>query len=297
MKYPNRLRYWRKRRGLTLNQLADLYGRFAPEDEGTYSLQHISNIEKGAKKLYLHVAEAFARALGVDTSQILAASQLYVNVVGRVGAGAVVIPYDDFPQGGGLDTARCPPGLDPSRTVAVQVAGDSMSPMIEDGWLVFYSRDPEPDLSKIIGKTCVVKLANGQMLLKQVRRAPTPGRFNLISFNAQMLENAELEWAAPVNAIVSPDVADTDQEFAAVDNKDNDADELHTLVGKMVNSELDRRGIVLNERTKENMVSELYGTVKAGETRARSKRSQDKTQRTSQIDTNPKHKATKRSSR
>lgn len=297
VKYPNRLRYWRKKRGLKLHELAALYEKFAPEDEGAYSLQHISNIEKGGKKLYMHVAEAFAKALGVDTSQLLPADQLHVNIVGRIGAGAVVIPFDDFPQGGGLDTVRCPPGLDPTKTVAVEVSGDSMAPLIEDGWLVFYSRDPEPDESKIIGRTCVVKLTNGQMLLKQVRRAPTTGRFNLISVNAQMIENAELEWAAPVSAIVSPDVAEAETTpapvYSPVENKENRTDDLHTLVSRLVNEELEKRGVALNDRTKERMKAELYGTVKAGEQRARRKQNSPSAPRASNKATNPKHKGLK----
>jgi hypothetical protein len=89
--------------------------------------------------------------------------------------------------------------------VAAIVKGASMEPMVFDGWLVFFSRDPEQDIYGVVGKLCVVKLADSRMMLKQIRRGPTPGRFNLISINAGLIEDVELEWASPVRHIQAPE--------------------------------------------------------------------------------------------
>lgn len=269
MKYPNRLREWRKKRGLKLHELADLYSQHAPEgEESTYSLQHIGRIETGEKKLYMHVAEAFARALGVDTSQLLPSDHMNVNIVGRIGAGAQVIPYDDFAKGDGFDSVKCPPGLDPMKTVAVEVTGDSMSPMIQNGWLVFYSRDPESDAAAVIGKTCVVKLDDGRMLLKQVRRGYSPGKFNLLSVNAPMIEDAELEWASPVRVIMPPDLVDHHDNYSTVDSGENHADELLANVTREVEASLKNQGIRLSDAKKDEIILDVYEKVKAGNARA-----------------------------
>jgi hypothetical protein len=128
-----------------------------------------------------------------------------VPIVGYIGAGATILPIDDFPKGQGLDDIPCPVGMNPDRTVAAIVRGSSMEPLIPDGWRVFYSRDPEQDAAGVVGKLCVVKLSDGPTMLKQVRRGHSPGRFNLISTNAALLEDQALDWASPVRAMQAPD--------------------------------------------------------------------------------------------
>jgi hypothetical protein len=104
---------------------------------------------------------------------------------------------DPYPKGGGLKEVPCPRGLNPAKTIAVIVRGDSQAPMITDGWILFYSRDPEPDAAAVVGRLCIVKLADGPVMLKSVRRGPTAGRFNLESANAPLVEDVALEWPPP----------------------------------------------------------------------------------------------------
>lgn len=127
-----------------------------------------------------------------------------VAVAGYIGAGAEIRPIDDYPKGEGLRRVPCPAGLNPATTVAAIVKGASQEPMVFDNWIVFFSRDPEQDIYGVVGRLCVVKTADGKMLLKQVRRGPTPGKFNLISINAELLEDVELEWASPVRHMQEP---------------------------------------------------------------------------------------------
>ena len=124
-----------------------------------------------------------------------------IPVVGFVGAGSVVLPYDDFPKGDGLDHVERPPFVK-GQVVAVEVRGDSLLPVAEDGWRLVYAGAQTLDVSDILNKLCVVKLADGRALVKRVMRGSEECRFHLMSTNAPIIENAEIEWAAPVKAII-----------------------------------------------------------------------------------------------
>lgn len=129
-----------------------------------------------------------------------------VDVKGYVGAGEKITPIDELPKGEGIREVPCPIGLNPQTTVAVIVKGTSQEPTVFEGWIVFYSRDPEQDIYGVVGKLCVVKTADGTMLLKHVRKGPTPGKFNLHSLNAGMMEDVELLWASPVRHMQEPEL-------------------------------------------------------------------------------------------
>lgn len=198
-KHPNRLRAIRAKRGLTLEQVAERMGVSVPT---------ISRREMGDRELKVSDLERFAAALQCEPAEILpGAGVRMVKVIGYVGAGAEVYPFDDLAVGDGLREVPCPPTLDPASIVALEVRGDSMPPL-DDGWFVFYSRLHDGVGPEALGKVCVVQVANdGPMLVKQVRRAPTPGRFNLVSTNAPLREDVELEWAVPLKGMLPPDVA------------------------------------------------------------------------------------------
>jgi repressor LexA len=203
-KYPNRLREIRLRRGMTLQQIADLCNT---------AFQEISKLERGERRLTADWMDRLARALRVDRDELLQARRK-VPVVGDVGAGQF-IALDAYAQGAGSEDVDCPRGLDAGKTVAVRVRGDSMAPLINDGWLLFYSRDPEPDAAAVIGHTCVVRVArgaglDGNTMVRQVRRGHTQGKFILLSQAGMIAEDVELEWAAPVLAMLPPDLARAD---------------------------------------------------------------------------------------
>lgn len=194
--FPNRLRELRLRRGLSLERMAALAGS---------NKSSVSRFETGESRLTIDDARRFAQVLDVDPEELLPGRMRLVPVVGRVGAGERICPIDDHPKGEGLYKVECPRGLDPKTTVAVEITGESQLP-IGDKWLAFYSRVHEYDAADVLGKLCVVCLTDGTMLLKTVRRGPTHGRFNLLSTNAPLIEDVELEWATPVRAILPPDL-------------------------------------------------------------------------------------------
>jgi phage repressor protein C with HTH and peptisase S24 domain len=207
---PNHLRKLRLAAGLTMQQLAAAVG----EDNH----QTIEKLEIGKNRLTAEWRERLAAPLRLDDPDELllerdrkrrhARVRLFgrrmVPVVGKVGAGAQVFPIDDYAKGAGLDEIACPPDLNPDTTVAVQVEGDSMFPL-ETGWILFYSRAQDVPPAELVGHLCIVKIANdGPTLVKQLRRGHQRGRFNLLSSNAPLIENAVLEWAARVTGLAPP---------------------------------------------------------------------------------------------
>lgn len=116
-------------------------------------------------------------------------------VVGLVGAGAEVLPFDDYPQGGGMEFVDAPAGNEDC--VAVAITGDSQYPL-QEGWLIFYRKTQEGVPEECLGKLCVVKTSNGTTLLKTLRRGSRKNIYSLESWNAPTMEDVKLEWASRV---------------------------------------------------------------------------------------------------
>ena len=184
----NRIRFWRKHRHFTLEQLAARLGT---------SAGHLHKWETGKVSVNLRRLGEIADILGVTVIDLVQ-EQSRIPVVGQVGAGATVEAIDDFPRGHARKHASCPVGLDASYTVAVEVIGDSMLP-IDEGWLLFYTRNYDGVPSECMGRLCIVQLLeNGQRYVKRLKTGTKHGLFNLYSTNAREIEDVELAWAAPI---------------------------------------------------------------------------------------------------
>jgi len=120
-----------------------------------------------------------------------------VPLIGAVGAGAMIVPLDngDSP----LDYVE-PAVPMPTGTVCVQVKGNSMYPRYFDGELIYYRSEPS-DAAAVIGRECVVKLADVRMLVKILRRGSSNDLFTLESWNAPPIEDVVVEYAAPVTFV------------------------------------------------------------------------------------------------
>lgn len=119
-----------------------------------------------------------------------------VPVIGHVGAAQEVLPFDAEP----LDEIEAPFGAPPD-TRALIVRGDSMLPDLADGDLVLYRGSPQ-DPAQLMGRRCVVRLEDGRVLVKRLKRGAEPGTFDLESTNASTIEGARLVWCARVEAVV-----------------------------------------------------------------------------------------------
>lgn len=120
-----------------------------------------------------------------------------VPLVGYVGAGGKTHFYNDG-QGPYEDVEA--PGGATAETVAVEVRGDSMHP-IADRWLLYYDNREDPPTEDLLGKLCIVGLADDRVLVKKLVRGSEPGLFHLISTNSDPLTNQKVEWAAQIKWI------------------------------------------------------------------------------------------------
>lgn len=154
-------------------------------------------IDRPAAETLLRIAE-MAAAVDLPPSAValpgFAVRTAMAPVVGYVGAGAEVIPFDEYAPGEGMEQVEAPPASQ-GAVVAVRVRGESMFP-IEDGWLVFYRRDHDGVPSFCNNRLCVVKVSDGPTLLKKLRFANDG--YYLESWNAPTRFAPNLDWAAPI---------------------------------------------------------------------------------------------------
>lgn len=118
----------------------------------------------------------------------------HVQAIGYVGAGAEIIPFDDHDAG--MAEVEMPPGAS-KKLAPVIVRGTSMEPRYFDGETLYYLKDTHSP-SELVGRECVIKLVDGRMFVKILRKGTKPGVFNLESWNAKLIRNQRIEWAALV---------------------------------------------------------------------------------------------------
>ena len=119
-----------------------------------------------------------------------------IPVVGYVGAGEQFHAVDDLSQGAGHDFVAL--DLDGADPIAVEVRGDSMTPVYRPGDRLLCSRLAGSDESGFLGRDCVVKLTSGAGYVKRVVRGGQPGHYTLLSYAAEPIADVVLEWVAPI---------------------------------------------------------------------------------------------------
>lgn len=152
-----------------------------------------------------------ARLGGISASQLRYGTALShgnprTPVVGYVGAGEAVIPIDDHEKGQGLEMVKTPPGIEGTDIVALRVRGNSMRPALRDGWLIFYRKEQDGVPEDCLNQVCVVALADGRLMVKELRRGSSRGLYDLHAWNAtsEPLEDQKVDWAAKVLSFTAP---------------------------------------------------------------------------------------------
>lgn len=186
-----RLKTAREAKGLSQSQLARL---------ADVKPQTIQAIEAGNTKKPQNLV-AIAKAVGMDPSALLTGEDdavipsEVVPLVGYVRAGSNTAYYASASDP--LDWVA-PIGDMTKDTVAVQIQGDSLGSFF-DSWLIYYDEVRSPVTSDLIGRLCVVGLMDDRVVVKTIRRAKTPGLFNLYSNTGQEdILDVEIVWAAKV---------------------------------------------------------------------------------------------------
>jgi len=119
-----------------------------------------------------------------------------VQLVGFVAAGARAW----FADGQGNFGEVPAPESANERTVAVEIRGASLGEFFNE-WLVFYDDRREPVTTDLIGRLCVVGLADGRVLVKMIKAGQTPGLYTLLSQTEEPITDVEVTWAARVRSM------------------------------------------------------------------------------------------------
>lgn len=179
----------RKRLGLTLEEAAELTG---------VSNGQLSRIERGESGFTSDSLRAIANGYRCRPSELLEHSPAPpVRLVGYVGAGHEVVPFDDVPEGEGHELVERPPG-ETREVVAVRVVGDSMWPAYADGDVLYYADPNGLCESAVLHKACACRTAEGRTLIKLVERGSEKGLWTLASYNGPPIRDVALEWASPI---------------------------------------------------------------------------------------------------
>lgn len=123
-----------------------------------------------------------------------------VPLVGFVGAGGEA----EFGNGQGpFGEVEAPPRSS-HNTVAVEVRGDSMPGVAENGWILYYDNVRAPVDDSMLGRRApvVVGLDNGRVLVKRLTAGTRPGYYHLLSTGGDdPIVDARVTWAARITWI------------------------------------------------------------------------------------------------
>lgn len=165
---------------------------------GTTRNQYVK-LEGGTRRLSDKWIERAADAYGIDAGEVVRGMRPLVPIVGYVGAGSATTLYGEGQ--GNLGEIVGPEGTT-DRTVAVEIRGESLGPFF-DGWLVFFDDVRSPVTDDIIGKLCVVGLADGRVLIKRlIRSRGTRSLFHLYGQFGDPLLDVAVKWAAQVKSVM-----------------------------------------------------------------------------------------------
>ncbi|WP_245297303.1 XRE family transcriptional regulator [Rhizobium oryziradicis] len=193
--HPNRLKALREERGQTIEQLAEATG---------LSTSYVSRLEKGERNLSVKNMNLFAHALDVAPQEILLprkeTRENSVMVMGRIGAGAEIVPDEEQIPPEGLYEVETPFPI-PDDALAFEVNGDSMWPRYDDGDIVIcWAQSVIPD--SVVGWEAAVKTGDGRRYLKRIRKGADAGTYDLESHNAPPIRGVELVWVAAIQSVI-----------------------------------------------------------------------------------------------
>lgn len=195
--------------GERLQEARKRYFETAREAAAALSLSPFTyhQYENGNRQFSRH-APRFAEFFRVDLQWLLTGkggmrrkgAAIEVPILGAVGAGSTVQPFDDTPSTVEIDRIAFP---DPESVAAVICKGDSGYPRFQDGEIIiYYIRPVSP--RDVVNTTAIVETGDGRRLIKQPRPQPGTSLFTLESFNAPPEHDVELLSANKIHSIVLP---------------------------------------------------------------------------------------------
>lgn len=161
--------------------------------------------ENGQRGLRRDVAERYAKRLRVSAGWLLTGEgtmelRNVVSIMGRIGAGAEIIPDDEQIPPEGLYEIEVPFQL-PDDAIAFEITGESMWPRYDSGDVILCWRQGiQP--AEILGWEAAVRTAEGRRYLKRVLKGSQPNTYDLESHNAPPIRGVRLEWCAAVHSVI-----------------------------------------------------------------------------------------------
>jgi phage repressor protein C with HTH and peptisase S24 domain len=140
---------------------------------------------------------AICKELGVSPSQILEEGESFAPSIALVGFASGGEGWTPI-EGSTNDTVDF--DIAQRDTIAIEVRGDSMSPVYRSGDTLICQRHYGPHLDNFIGRDCVIQTKNGDHYIKIMKRGSRPNRMTLKSYNPLVddIEDVAVAWAAPV---------------------------------------------------------------------------------------------------
>lgn len=178
----NRIRYFRKQRGLTLESLGAAIG---------LTPQSLSRIENGRMRLSTDWLARIAAALRVSPLDLIEENPLMgAELIGEIGPNGACqnLPPQPF--------RIAAPGAE-NRVVRLTRA---CGPYREGEYLVCARLAP-PDTVRALGRDCLVELQDGQRKLCRLIARHGNGHYTIAGLDSPfwVLENQAIAWAAPVH--------------------------------------------------------------------------------------------------
>ncbi|HEU4682970.1 MAG TPA: S24 family peptidase [Nitrospira sp.] len=121
------------------------------------------------------------------------AQEAQIPLKGYIGTGQTIYAVE-----GGPEYVKAPPEGS-ENVVAAKVRGESMLPMLRDGWVVYWSKLLPP--SELVNTLAVCQAMDGRIMVKTIHHGSKAGFWDLVSLNADVMRDVELEWAAPIDWI------------------------------------------------------------------------------------------------
>jgi len=121
-----------------------------------------------------------------------------LRIVGYVGTGAQVHLYTVGPEDlEEIAVAKLATGS----MVALEIRGNSIGRYLNH-WLILYHDLRRPVPADLADHLCIVGLKDGPLVVKKLQQGRTPGQFDLISESGPPIRNANIAWAAKVEAMI-----------------------------------------------------------------------------------------------
>lgn len=213
-KHNNNLEEIRLRRNLTRQQVADRLGT---------SVTTVYRKERALRGLKDYEVPEYARAYDCDESEIVGEQPIATTIITHyIGVDGERLPLPDSE----VISIKLP-WLSSKKMEAAIVRGNDMFPYVQDGSVIFYSREhignvphvkkyaqinynmPESgvDYSELFGKPCLIHLEDGRIILRELKLGSERDRYNLRRYNAPDLENVKIRTAYKI-VFIKTDLAD-----------------------------------------------------------------------------------------